>query len=266
MDSATHEHLIINRSFKDVNPLICGWQECESGHDFGPASRPFYLLHYVLSGCGTFKNSEGVYNVNRGQIFVIKPFEITYYKADKKTPWTYCWVGFSCNTEFSEILNTPVINAQNCEHIFLSLKNLGNIENGREIFICSKIYELFAMLMQSSVKDSHRADRSIEYVLKAKNYIETKYADDISVAKIARHLGLERSYFSHLFHKHAGVSPQKYLVDLRLTKAAQLISLHGYTPTEAALSTGYHDAVNFSRMFKSRFGVPPSMYGKNKEV
>ncbi len=260
MDYNIHDYMIINQSFNDINPLVAGWQACSSGYSFGPASRTYHLLHYVLSGKGSFTNSTGKHTVDSGQIFIINPFEITSYSADEKNPWTYCWVGFICNIDMPEILKNPVIDARNCEHIFISIKNMENVEHGRELLICSKIYELFSILIKHGKENSNSKNHSLEYVLKAKNYIDTKYADEISIEQLSGYLGIERSYFSHIFKKYVGVSPQKYLVDLRLTKAAELISSYHYTVSEAALSTGYSDIVNFSRMFKRRFGVCPSMY------
>lgn len=255
-----HEYMLINPSFKDINPLRCGWEKCECSHAFGPAVRSYYLLHYVLSGKGIFQNKSGTYEVKKGQMFIINPHETTFYKADDKTPWTYCWIGFECNIDIPPVMKNAVIDAKSCEHIFTSIQNMSAVENGREMLICSKIYEIFSVLSHT---DNSNNNRTLEYVLKAKNYIDTKYADDISISQIAGYLSLERSYFSHLFTQHMGVSPQKYLVDLRLSKAAELISVYGYSPSEAAISCGYRDTVNFSRMFKRRFGVPASKYAQN---
>lgn len=254
--------MIINRSYKDINPLVCGWQSCPSGHEFGPAIRTYYLLHYVLSGKGVFQDKSGSYTVKEGQLFIINPFETTFYKADDKDPWSYIWIGFECGIELPEALKTSVTDAKNCEHIFTSLKNMSAVEKGRETLLCSKIFELFSLLSSGSPKSDNR---TLEYILKAKNYIDSKYAEEISISQLSRYLGLERSYFSHLFTQHIGVSPQRYLVDLRLTRAAELISSYGYSPSAAAMSCGYKDIVNFSRMFKRRFGVPASKYSDSKK-
>ncbi|MBS5112612.1 MAG: AraC family ligand binding domain-containing protein, partial [Coprobacillus cateniformis] len=77
------EVLLRDYPFKDIKPLLCGEEKCRNGHAFGPATRPYYLLHYVLSGKGRFESSRGSYNVKQGEIFVIHPFEVTYYEADQ---------------------------------------------------------------------------------------------------------------------------------------------------------------------------------------
>lgn len=94
--------------------------------------------------------------------------------------------------------------------------------------------------------------------------LQSSYMEDISVANIARHMGLDRSYFSRIFTKYEGVSPSQYLVSLRLARAAELLSEKSCTPAEAAQGCGYFDAVNFSRMLRRRYGVSPSQYRKKR--
>lgn len=55
-----------------------------------------------------------------------------------------------------------------------------------------------------------------------------------------------------------GISPQAYLVGFRLEKAAALLADRRCTVGEAAKSVGYEDAFVFSRMYKKRYGLPPS--------
>ena len=73
-------------------------------------------------------------------------------------------------------------------------------------------------------------------------------------------MNLNRSYFSTLFRRKTGCSPQQYLTDYRMNKACELMTEHGCSPGEAALSTGYPDIFSFSRMFKKKFGLSPREY------
>ena len=38
---------------------------------------------------------EQYYELQKGQGFLIEPETVTFYKADKEHPWTYCWIGFA---------------------------------------------------------------------------------------------------------------------------------------------------------------------------
>lgn len=46
------EILLADQHFHDLNPIICGHQECEPNHAFGPSTRFYWLLHYVVQGSG----------------------------------------------------------------------------------------------------------------------------------------------------------------------------------------------------------------------
>ena len=59
--------LLENRHWREINPVQCGWQECEPGHAFGPSARTHYLLHYVVSGKGHFTVRNRRYTLGPGQ-------------------------------------------------------------------------------------------------------------------------------------------------------------------------------------------------------
>ena len=42
-----------NENFIDLCMYQFGYEQCDPGHSFGPATRNHYLFHYILSGTGT---------------------------------------------------------------------------------------------------------------------------------------------------------------------------------------------------------------------
>jgi mannose-6-phosphate isomerase-like protein (cupin superfamily) len=66
----------------DLNMYHCGTEDCAPGHDYGPAVKDHYLIHYILDGKGTFHVGEKIYQLGKGQGFLICPNVITYYQAD----------------------------------------------------------------------------------------------------------------------------------------------------------------------------------------
>lgn len=249
--------LLVNRKFSDINPLLVGTEKCVSGHTYGPAVREYYLIHYVTSGKGTFQADGKEYRLTSGDMFLIRPQQVTTYLADQKEPWTYIWVGFTSSLALQDIFEKNVISAQDCGSIFFSLLECEKFGEYAELFVCGKIYELIACLKKDKTSETNQMKR---YALMAKNYIETNYDQDISVSEIARQLGLDRSYFSTIFKNVIGKPPQQYIVDYRLEKAAHFMSTYHYTPLQAARYCGYSDLFNFSKMFKKKYGVAPRYY------
>ena len=69
-----------------------------------------------------------------------------------------------------------------------------------------------------------------------------------------------KSLLSKIFKDITGVSPINYLIQIRLTKARQLLEKEEVlTVKEVAKAVGYEDAYHFSKSFKKHFGLSPSM-------
>ena len=66
----------------------CGCSQTAPLHSFGPASKPHYLIHYVLSGKGHFRFHDKEYRLEAGYGFLIQPNELAFYQADAKDPWS----------------------------------------------------------------------------------------------------------------------------------------------------------------------------------
>lgn len=253
--------IVTDRGFKDINPVQCGMESCKSSHSYGPAIRTHYLLHFVVSGKGRFSTPRGVYALGKSDMFIIRPYEITYYEADKDDPWTYIWIGFNSETPLPTVINTAdFVYAPFLEKIFLDAVNTESFENGKlgyEAFLCGKIFELCALLYSGDTAPSEATER---YIKPAVNIMESEFSSGISVADIAERLHINRSYFSVIFKDIMKKTPGEYLSELRMKEAAKLLSVYKCSVTVTAGSVGYPDVFVFSRAFKKHFGCSPSKY------
>ena len=98
--SNTFFNIFPNENFIDLCMYQFGYEQCDPGHSFGPATRNHYLFHYILSGTGTLMadNANGdtqTYSVKSGQGFMIFPGQINTYIADEQLPWEYMWIEFA---------------------------------------------------------------------------------------------------------------------------------------------------------------------------
>lgn len=240
-------------SFLDINPVDCGWERCAPGHYFGPAIRDYYLIHYVSSGCGTFKNQRAEYTVRAGQLFIIRPCEITYYRASDHDPWNYSWIGFKGNA--AKILDTaPDIISADCKRFFDAMKGSVEYDSMREEVITAQIYLMIAELFGN--KGTGR-NHSSGFASRAANYIDCRYMSPLSVEDLAVRMNIDRRYLSRLFKQEYGMTIQEYIVSTRM-KHARAFLREGYSVGQAASMTGYSDVFNFSKMFKKHFGISPS--------
>lgn len=252
-----HDVTVIDQGYNGLNPVIFGFEKCSKSHAFGPAVRMYWLIHYVESGFGFFQIDGKTYRVHPGEMFVIPPFVETYYEADREHPWSYTWIGFTETGSLPTELE-PVVYCPSGLQVFQEMKKCDNMENGRSAFLCAKLWEVFALLLDTK-------QGSVDYVEKALNCIHAEYMNGITVQDIADRVNLDRSYFSTLFKNKMGVSPGKYLLQYRMNIAASLMIQQGKSVSVAANSVGYGDIFNFSKMFKRYYGMSPQGYVKQKQ-
>jgi len=250
--------IVINKGYKDLNPVSFGYQNCKSSYSYGPAVRMYWIIHFVVSGFGYYEIEGRKYRLEPGEMFVIPPNVETYYEADAKNPWSYIWINFTAENGLPFELGDRV-RCPEAQSIFFAMKKCAEFKNGTSEYLCAKLWELFALL---SEKEKHDDD----YVEKSLECIHSEYSGDITVEKIAQRLNIDRTYFSTLFKKRVGVSPKQYIVNYRMSIAASLLLENKSSVTVAAYSVGYTDIFNFSKMFKRHYGVSPNEYVKKSGI
>lgn len=256
----------------DLKLYYCGTEDCQPGHSWGPAVKDHYKIHYVHSGKGIFKIGEETYNIKDGQCFLICPDIVSYYKADEEDPWTYYWVAFNGLNVRSYLnragltVESPVINCCNDDIIidcFTRMFEGSKTSSSGDLRLLSSLYEFLSIIIdESAVKTA--ADKSTKkdnlYIAKAIEWFELNYSSSVSISEIADYIGLNRKYFSKLFKESIGMSPQNFLINLRLNKACDLMKNSYLSIGEISRSVGYEDQLLFSRIFKKFKGVSPNQF------
>ena len=101
------------------------------------------------------------------------------------------------------------------------------------------------------------AERSA--VKRAREYVETHFAERTSISKLASLSSLSPYYFARSFEKIVGLPPHAYLESVRVRKAREFLD-RGYTLASTALLAGYADQSHFTHRFKSVLGITPGQY------
>ena len=123
--------------------------------------------------------------------------------------------------------------------------------------------ELYNILYQMT------REYELEYVSKsaedrirpALEYIRREYTNEnIGIAYLAGLSGISETYFRRIFQNTMGTSPLKYINQLKISRAKELLASGICTVSEAAEQSGYHDEAYFSREFKRIVGMSPSEY------
>ena len=219
----------------DLYVYCCGLSQTEAGHSFGPALKPHFMIHFVLSGKGSFTIGGKKYPLTEGYGFLIVPDELAYYVADSKDPWTYVWVGFGGRkaqeivSQLGLSLQQPVFKSDKSKEIYNLVKDMTehNTFSIEDALRRNGNLSLFLSNIASGMSVTPRSDSGSDndYVTRAQAYVRSNYCNPIKVTDIANYVCINRSYLYTLFEKNLGISPHQYLTSYRIAKAVEL--LHG---------------------------------------
>jgi len=95
-------------------------------------------------------------------------------------------------------------------------------------------------------------------ISKVMRYMSAHYSERITVKLMAKLVGLNPTYFGYLFRREAGVSLNRYLIQLRVKNAENMLSSGEYKVGNIAEACGFIDMSHFYKQFKLIKGFPPS--------
>lgn len=90
-------------------------------------------------------------------------------------------------------------------------------------------------------------------------FLRAHCAEHLGLDMLCRHAGLSRSTLLRAFIRAKGVTPYRYLENVRIEQARALLR-RGVPPLEAAMRTGFSDQSHFTNYFSSVTGLTPGAY------
>lgn len=213
----------------EMNVDECGIEQGIPGLGYNYEVLKNAVIHYVTKGYGTFKFNGKVFNLKQGDIFILLKGMQVEYVASIDDPWEYYWIGFSGSNANEYLNRTSITNScvANCE------------EN-------SKIPQI--ILNMCEISKTYNPSRS----------------DDILLLKELYSLLYALIDLYKMFIKNLGISPQRYLINLRMYKATLLLKGTKLPIGEVASSVGYSDSLLFSKTFSKHFSMSPLNYRNNQ--
>jgi AraC-like DNA-binding protein len=97
-------------------------------------------------------------------------------------------------------------------------------------------------------------------IASAVRIIDAQFAQPLSIARLAKAVGLRRRRLAGGFKRVVGVTPYNYILNRRLDAAAERLRSGQGTVLDVALGVGFGDLSEFTRRFKARFGQPPGAF------
>jgi AraC-like DNA-binding protein len=97
-----------------------------------------------------------------------------------------------------------------------------------------------------------------EMLAEVRNYLDRHFAEPVTVASLAALFRTSPNYLNRLFSRREGMGIHAYLLRRRLAAASDLLRQGQLAVKEIADRVGFADPLYFSRLYRRRFGHPPS--------
>ena len=228
----------------------------------------YVLLQYTISGKGSFQTPDHTYPQQAGDLFLVQvPGDSQYSLPDDSEYWDVLYLEFS-----SECLPLLYHIHQSCGPAF-HLEASSTLPDQMKQLYADAISNQLASVFDNS-KAAYAflldlADYALEHpalssprVTLAKNYLDSHYyTTDLNLDEVADAVGLSKYHLCREFNHLYGISPGKYLANLRLQKScALLLQSRQHTIAEIASMVGFSNDNYFCKVFRKAFGTTPTQY------
>lgn len=190
----------------------------------------------------------------------------------KEKPYTYeilelgpcVSIEFECVGDIEDFHGFNVADNTELRKLIYNITQLWKAKSGGYMLsLLSAFYELLHVLYLSE---------NVDYGIRKKegilapviSYINEHYADtDITNERLAGIADMSTVYFRKLFTQRYGISPMKYLTNVRIETAKNLLLGGNLSVTEVGEAIGFSNVYSFSRAFKKHTGISPTDFSKN---
>ena len=224
-----------------------------------PAKLPYYELIFHFSGKSFFKFNGKIYQRVKNTICFLPKGDNKEYIVEREEFGECIDIFFDTNIPISsEAFTITPQNAFAISQLFKKLFSVWVAKREGYYFKCiSLLYDIFSELQ----KTNYIPDDQYNVIKPAIKYINDNFTNKkIHVSKLSETCNISQSYFKKLFIKKFGVPPSKYIIQLKINYACDLLRSNLYTITQIAQLCGYENIYFFSRQFKEYMGISPTDY------
>ncbi len=224
------------------------------------------------------KSGEGIF-INKYVVHRIIPIELCNYNSFIFPDYFLkFYLGSPAETfvnNITDMKNLPTIHFTNKinwhSDILNSLDRLTIIEKSKTdtytyevLVVLSTIWlELIKNINVKSIKSENITNIRMQKFL---TYINEHYSEEISLEDLAKSANVSKSECLRCFKSCLDTTPYKYIIEFRLSKAANLLKNTNIPVSSIASAVGFNHISHFGKCFKEKTGVTPKEYRETKKV
>ena len=194
------------------------------------------------------------HNLRDGDLFSLRAnTEILYQKYVRQVQFSQLYVKYMFASIYQEIMMHVAPKSE--KELQTAVENLYKAEDLRDIR--DIIFQGIIHLEQQLPDHEPALNRDVEAV---KQYIEVHYADDLSLELLAAKVYLSPHYLSSIFKKQTGCGLNKYMKNVRMLKAKDLLTNTHLKISQICSAVGYNNISYFCQNFRDFYGHTPEKY------
>ncbi len=220
-----------------------------------------------------FRREDGSeYTASEGDVFVIPPMSRLEVRAARPGIHRHVTVESSVDCRVGRtpgeraIALPPVIDGAICDKAAQAIRRAaGNFSPASDRGWFGQCADFTSILSALEAALSGRSaggssPSRVRYCREAEEFVRANITRKLTVAEVARHVGINKNYLTNIFSETTGTPMIEYINRLKLGHIAELIVRRGCGIREAAEQVGIDNVNYVSRMFRKYYGVTVSQY------
>ena len=217
-----------------------------------------YELLYFYKNSAILKIENQSFEMNATACAIINPGELHSVTSKKNTDCGLYALVFNLPDVFESFQNILSDN-----EVAIKIFNTYLAENHSHLDIKSQIYHLLhALEKENKIKTALNSPTHNENIKTVLSYIENNYHKKITIDDLAAEAKISKYHFIRVFKSYTDMSPIKYLVSIRISKAKDILKAGNADITNTALQVGFDNISYFIKVFKEICGVTPLRFLK----
>jgi AraC-like DNA-binding protein len=263
------------RYYLDLQParspgvvVVCGGLEAtRSDYLIERPGFPFLCIEFIVEGAGTLLLDGHRHRLEPGVLFAYGPGVAHAFRSDPRRPIRKYHVDFVGREAERLLKATPlgawrpvrVANLGELVEIFEALAREARDDGPVGRALCATlVQQLLLKIRQRALTGGRSVPRSFLTYERIRSHAEAHCLRLRTVDELARECRVTPMYIARLFRRFGRTGAYRFLLRMKMNRAAELLLDEGLLVKEVAERLGFPDAFTFSRAFKRIHGAPPA--------
>ncbi len=249
--------------------LMSGISYCDGSYVIRRNTSPLTCIEYIIQGEGTVREDGHTFRAREGDIYILHEGRNHYYYSDDKNPWVKIWMNLS-GPSVEHLLSAyglqmvNHVSGLNLEEDFQAFYAMATKSRSATEISDQGALLFHRILQKIATFRAEQNDPHSETARKIKEIIDGADRFEVSLDDIAKKLHFTKTHLIRTFRQEYRSTPYEYILGQKLRLATDLLINTTLPISEIATYLNFCDAHYFTNFFRSRTGISPREYRKQK--